>query len=280
MDLPSLHQLFSFKRVMLLIIAHHHDVEAQWLCKTLKEDYNLPVYIIMPEALGIDYSISLHLKNNGQHHSTIFFHAPEARLESNRAWYAINRLSYINPLVWQHTDPVEKAYATNEINAFFPALIHSLTCPVSNSIHNGALYGEGGFAAKWAAHLHQHGVFVHPLVTDITEKLFEKLNTTPAEDIRRLIYFNNELILPPTQKPLKNYISLKRSIIEKGGSETLEFIFLKRGDNDPELLHISKTPSLSLYGKRFTDALFQRIKEANHDNTDGHTQRNTFTAAR
>jgi hypothetical protein len=245
---------------MILIIAHHHDAEALWLCKTLKEDFSLPACLLLPEALGIDYSISLHLKNNGQHHSTIFFHEPELCLESNQVWYAFNRLSYINPLVWQYADPVEKAYAASEINAFFPALIHSLPCPVSNGIHHGALYWEAGFAAKWAAHLQGYGVSVHPLATDITEKLFEKLNATPVEDIRRIIYFENEIILPPGQEPFKNYANLENCIIKKGGSETLEFVFLKNADREPELLQISKTPSISHYGTRFTEAIFQRIR--------------------
>src|SRR5437879_4593169 len=120
---------------MLLVIAHHYDAEARWLCETLKRDYNIAATLLIPEAMGIDYSISLHLKNNGQHHSTIFFYEPETRLKSSEVWYAINRLSYINPLIWQHVDQVEKAYATNEINAFFSAFIQSLRCPVSNSIH-------------------------------------------------------------------------------------------------------------------------------------------------
>ncbi|WP_183560423.1 hypothetical protein [Mucilaginibacter sp. SP1R1] len=264
---------------MILIIAHHHDAEAQWLCQILKEDYDMPVYLLMPEALGVDYSISLQLQNNGLHHATIFFNEPQLRLECNEVWYAINRLSYINPIVWQHANADEKAYATNEINSFFPAFIHSLKCPVSNKIYHGALYGDSSFAAQWAAHLYQHGLSVNPLATERTGKQFEKLNAIPVEQTWRFIYANNEIILPLIQDPIKNYAGLRESILSKGGDEMLEFIFLKGEDNRPELLQVSKTPSLSYYGKTFAEALLQQLKQINHDYTNGHTQRNTLTLA-
>jgi hypothetical protein len=265
---------------MLLIIAHHHDAEAQWLCKVLKEEGRIPVYLLMPEALGVDYSISLHLKNEGKHRSTVFFHTPKIRLELSQAHYAINRLSYIEPLMWARAAAAEKTYATTEINAFFPALIHSLTCPVSNPIHHGALYGEVSFTAKWAAQLRQHGIAVHPLATDTTGKLSAHFNATPAKDLCRLMYFDQALILPPTQRPIRNFSKLRDALLEKGGAETLEFIFLKKGKTELELLHVSKTPALSCYGERFTTPLIQRLNPAHHDHFDGHSQRNPLAAAR
>ncbi|MDF2431383.1 MAG: hypothetical protein JWP44_1014 [Mucilaginibacter sp.] len=265
---------------MLLIIAHHHDAEALWLYRTLKEDGVYPVLLLMPEALGIDYSISLHLNNNSSNQLAIFFYTPEVRVEGDQVKYAINRLSYIDPLVWRRADLIEKAYATNEINAFFPALIHSLSCPVSNRIYNGALYGEGGFASKWAENFHRHGVSVDSLATDIPEKIFEKLKGTPTEHVYRLMYFGGEIISPPMQEPLKNHSDLTECILINGGTETLEFILLKRKDGNAELLHVSKTPALSVYGELFKKALFQQLNKSLYDYTYGNTKRDTLAVTR
>ncbi|WP_344757853.1 hypothetical protein [Mucilaginibacter dorajii] len=264
---------------MLLIIAHHHDAEARWLCKILKESYNQPLHLLMPEALGIDYSISLQLKNDGLHHASVFFHEGKVLLDCNDVTYAINRLSYIDPIVWKHTNADERAYATNELNAFFPALIHSLKCPVSNRIYNGALYGDNSFAAKWGMHLYAHGIPVDALLTDATGKLYEKLRTIPAEKINRLMYTNNQVILPPGQEPIINFEAIKQCILKKDEPETLEFIFIKKQNNSPQLVQITKTPSLSCYGNMFAQTIYNHINNLRYDHINGDTQRNTLAAA-
>ncbi|WP_184547496.1 hypothetical protein [Mucilaginibacter sp. FT3.2] len=264
---------------MLLIIAHHHDAEAQWLYKTLKENYNQPLYLLMPEALGVDYSISLQLKNDGSHHASIFFYNCKVHLDCAEVSYAINRLSYIDPIIWKHADAVEKAYATNEFNAFFPAFIHSLKCPLSNRIYNGALYGDNGFVAQWALHLHQYGFAVNSLLTDTTGKLYERLRTIPAAQICRFMYLNNEIILPPDQQPITNFAHLKACVLKRDEPEMLEFIFIKKENAGPELLQVTKTPSLSCYRNVFTQIIYTQINNTYHDHTNGNTQRNALTAA-
>jgi hypothetical protein len=264
---------------MLLIIAHHHDAEAQWLCNILKKDYNQPFHLLMPEALGIDYSISLQLKNDGKHHASVFFHESRVRIDGSQVTYAVNRLSYIDPIIWKNADAGERAYATNELNAFFPAFIQSLNCPLSNGIYNGALYGDGSFAAKWGLHLHKHGIPVDALLTDNTGKLYEKLRTIPAEKICRLMYLNNQIIVPPGQQAMINFEVIAECILKKDEPETLEFIFVKKPNGSPALLQVSKTPSLSCYGNLFTQALYQQLNHTSHDHINGNTQRNALAAA-
>lgn len=262
---------------MLLIIAHHHDVEAQWLYDTLRYENKFQVRLLIPEALGIDYSISLHLTGEG-HRSTILFYDGAEMIEGSQVWFAINRLSFVSPLIWERAEANEKAYATNEINAFFPAFIRSLDCPVSNSIINGSLYGETNFAWKWITHFYRHGLDVHPLAADLPDRLFETVNNTPPDQILRLLCFNDLLLLPPGNKPPINFVNLRKSILEKSAGETLEFIFLKTGGAGAALLHTSKTPSLSCYGQVYITALYKLLKQLGHDITNGHTQRNALAA--
>lgn len=264
---------------MLLIIAHHHDAEAQWLCKNLSENYSGPFCLLMPEALGVDYSITLQLRNDGSHHASIYFYGSETYLDGDDVSFAINRLSYINPVVWKQAEESEKAYATNEFNAFFPAFIHSLKCPLSNYIYNGALYGDNSFAAKWALYIHRYGISVNPLLADTTGKLYKMLDSIPAEQIYRFMYFHKQIILPLDQVAIINFGHLKEYILQQQESETLEFIFIKKQNGDTELIQVTKTPSLSCYGNLFVQALYQQINNIGHDHINGNTQRNTLAAA-
>ncbi len=263
---------------MLLIIAHHHDAEARYFHDLLQSENRVNTRLLIPEALGVDYSISLHLKNDGRHHASIFFYETGFTLNCDNLCYAINRLSYINPLTWQHTYPVEKNYATDEINAFFPAFIHSLKCPVSNPIYNGSLYGEATLAEKWAGYFKRCYLPVHPLLFDTTGKIYTLLQNTPAENICRHMQIGNQLITPLQQLPAPVFSDLKKILLENGDNDMREFIFFREGSN-LQLIQVSKVPSLSLYAKNASNIIYQQIKNTSYDIIDGHTQRNTCTVA-
>src|SRR5881227_3930810 len=103
---------------MILVLAHHYDAEAEWLRKTLREGYAQAALLLWPEALGVDYDISLRLRANGNHDATVSMFEPPSRTSCERsARYVVNRLGYIEPLIWKNAAPSEKAYATAEINS-------------------------------------------------------------------------------------------------------------------------------------------------------------------
>lgn len=255
---------------MFLLISHHHDAEAQWLYRTLVTEYGIEAIHLLPEALGLDYSVSLQLNNHEGHSFTISFYEPKRLLESREITYAVNRLSYIDPILWHSSAPSEKAYAATELNAFFPALIHSLPCEVSNRVHNGSLYADGGLVARIAIRLRQQGIAVDPSVTKAGGNWYETLNATPAADQFRFLYNEQKVFSPPGQQGLSFENEIRESLLTDGGKETLEAIFINTADGF-RLIHISRTPAVSCYRRLYTDSLMQQITKSSHDFAFRHT---------
>jgi hypothetical protein len=251
-------------------MAHHHDAEARWLYEALKQARQQVAHLV-PEALGLDYNITLRLNNCGPHGANVSFHQPARRLESRAVAYAINRLSYIDPLVWKKTEPAELTYATSELNAFFPALIESLPCPVSNRIHHGALYGDGGFAARWAARMHERGLAVDASVLDNTGKSYERLAACKPEELHRFMADAEGIHTPPGQATVAREGEIRDCILGSCDRETLEAIFLNEGGS-VRLVHLTKVPSLSCYGARYVAALVQQVTKYKHDLANRHSQ--------
>ncbi|WP_020606161.1 hypothetical protein [Spirosoma spitsbergense] len=110
---------------MLLILCHLHDVDAAWLCQRLQQaDPDMPVLIVSMDELlfarevthtlgrvGNDFSITL---QNGR------------RIEKNDVSVVINRLYHLDPVVWKQTDPRQYQYVSQEINALYLSLLHTL----------------------------------------------------------------------------------------------------------------------------------------------------------
>ena len=264
---------------MLLIIAHHYDAEALWLYDTLNSEHTIPVTLLQPEALGVDYDISLYLTNNGQHESVVRFFNTGRHLKGSRISYAINRLSYIDPIVWQHAAQEEKTYAGNELNAFFPAFLHALPCALSNPIYNGSLYSDRNFVRRLADCLRRQGIEVHPLALDPSGRLFRTFRDTPPTQLWWLICSGKAVLTPYGQETAACQEKIKDCLLRYGCTETVELIFLKEKDH-LVFFHASKAPALSLYGRQLIEMLIQQIKKTVQDDTiDGHTQRIPLTPA-
>src|SRR3982750_4874085 len=172
---------------MVLILAHHYDAEASWLFNKLLSECGVAATLVLPEALGIDYNVSLRLRNDGKHNASIFLYDKGSWIDGSTVNYVVNRLNYIEPLLWKQATESERTYATNELNAFFPALIHALCCPVSNRVHYGSLYGDVHFAWRWAYRVKENGIRVNTLVLDRTGKVFEKISDAPRNHLVRLL---------------------------------------------------------------------------------------------
>ena len=263
---------------MLLLIAHHYDAEARWLYDLLQSEKQVESLLLIPEALGVDYSISLHLNNCGKPRAAVYFYDTGITLNGDCVCYVINRLSYINPLTWQQASTIEKTYAASEINSFFSAFIYSFTCPVSNPIHNGSLYGEAAATEKWAHYCKQNDLTVHPLLSDCTGRIYNLLQNIAPENIYRYMQIGSQLMAPPQQEPAAIIHTLKKMVSANGENEMQEFTFLQE-EGVLHLLQVSKLPLLSLYAHQVSGIIYQQFKNKKHDLIDGHTQRNTCTVA-
>ena len=263
---------------MLLLIAHNHDAEARWLYHTLNQGARLPVAYLVPEALGIDYKITLRLNNCGPHTASVWFDKPERRLESSGFTYVINRLSYVDPIAWHKAEPSELTYATAELNAFFPALVASLPCKVSNRIHHGSLYGDACFVARWAARMKGRGVPVDLCVLDCTGKSHEKISAATPGGLSRFMYDGDRIFTPHGQPVAPHEAEIRDCLKNSGEDETLEAVFLNESGRT-SLIHLSKTPSLSCYGSNYIGSLISPIKTNFYDPTNGHSQRTTLAPA-
>jgi hypothetical protein len=244
---------------VILVLAHHYDAEAEWLCGALRR-HRQAALLLCPEALGVDYRISLFLGGNGRHDSRVSFFHPQAHTFQGRcARYAINRLGYVEPLIWKQAESTEKAYATSEINAFFSAFVRALLCPVSNPVRNGALWAGSGFEAKWLSRLQRFGATVHPLATAPPAEALAALNGAGRETIRRWLHVDGELFSPPDQE--SSYSDVERAILDQGPDEMLEFIGIHEASSPrPKLLWVTRTPALSCYGPNLVAALIDRAE--------------------
>lgn len=229
----------------------------------------------MPEALGIDYDISLQLNNNARHQASVLFRNPEFKVKSQDITYTINRLSYIDPIIWKNSSKKEKLYATNELNAFFPAFLHALPCPVSNPAHNGALGGETVFLMKWVSYFISQNVPVNPVVFDSPDQVYYLVQKTPQKKVLRFIQIGNQLILQNGQAVPAGFEHLREMISHNREREMAEFICLI-ADDHIQLLTITKTPCLSLYSDNITDLIYKLLTSDSNDTTNGNTQRNAF----
>lgn len=260
---------------MLLILAHHHDAEAKWLYDKLLAETNLKPILLIPEALGIDYDATLQLHNSGRHQASILFHNPDFKIESGDITYTINRLSYVDPIIWKNSLKKEQLYATNELNAFFPAFLHALPCPVSNPAHNGALGGETVFLMRWVSHFLSQNLPVHPVVFDSPDQVYHLLQKTSQKNILRFMQVGNQLITQNGHSVPPGFDRLREIIRHNREKEMAEFICLI-ADDQIQILTITKTPCLSLYSDNITDLIYKLLTSDSDDTSNGNTQRNAL----
>ncbi len=243
---------------MILVLAHHYDAEADWLCRTVELDFQQAACLLWPEALGVDYRISLRLRGSGRHDALVSLVKPTASVFSGRsARYVINRLGYIEPLVWDKAIPSEKTYAAAEINAFFSAFVRSLPCSVSNPVRHGALWAGTGFEARWMSRLHRAGVLVHRLATADANEALQELSRADPATLLRWMHFEGQLFKPAGQE--RCYPDIERAILQESPDEMLELMaVVDPRTQRPQLLWLSRTPALSCYGRPFVSALADR----------------------
>ncbi|HEX8330282.1 MAG TPA: hypothetical protein VF629_22315 [Hymenobacter sp.] len=110
---------------MILILCHLHDAEAAWLCQRLRQlAPATEVRLVSAEELlyarGVRHtlgrapaSFALTLQN-GQH------------VAGKDVTVLINRLCYLDPVLWQQRDAKQYQYVMQELNALYLSILHSL----------------------------------------------------------------------------------------------------------------------------------------------------------
>ena len=247
---------------MVLIFAHYYDEEAKWLAANLSKHLRgIKVKLIIAEALGIDYDITLSI-NSDSSHVTIYFQNPAETLYGENVSFVVNLLSFIDPIVWKKANEKERFYAMNEMNAFFAALIHSFVCPVINPIHNGALFANNNIILQLMKVLSQNGFVIHPAVLEENENA-HKIKEIHQATCSRLILLDNSIFYPINQPVSRlNQLVLKAVTVQKI-THMLELFFSEHNDFF-QLIFISKHPALSVYGTGLLNYLTNVLKTHNY----------------
>lgn len=257
---------------MLLIIAHHYDREAVWLYENILENGEIPVRLLVPETLGLDYYISLNLSDTLAAKSSVkWFDTSETILNTDVHWL-INRLSYIDPLIWNQSEATEKQYATNELNTFFAAFIHCFSCAISNPIQNGCLYGQIQFLPFWISHFIKKGIQPHPFL--LKNNFSPKKEAAKPDELFRFLCHKNSIYQPPEQILEPDLIKLLaiKNVLKPW--DMMEFVFSQtKSPRKFQFISASPTPCFSAYGKAFTKTIVNHYKTARYDTAIWNTER-------
>jgi hypothetical protein len=238
---------------MVLVFAHHYDEEAKWLALSLQVQ-GMPLKLLVAEALGIDYDISLTIKE-GKAGISILFKDDTGEVGGNAVSLVINRLNYINPIVWANAAEKEKQYATNEINAFFAALLRAFNCRVLNPVEHGSLFTDNKTGFDIVRLLKQQQVDVAISALEEDEQNFAKLQLL-ADNCLRVLCWEEEVFFPVHQPDAAFSEMILSSLSGKKISHPMELFFTHQPDGY-SLTYISKSPALSLYGQPLLQSILR-----------------------
>ena len=242
---------------MVLIFAHHYDMEAKWLAQYLPQQCSsIRVKLVIAEALGIDYDITLSIKNNSSN-AVVFFKDDTGPLACGSISFVINRLMFIDPIVWNKSDKKEKTYAMNEINAFFAAFIHSYKCPVVNAVEHGSLLGNNSGTFRLVKILKKDGMAIHPFVFEENENSFKLMEKNAVACLRAMCWYN-KIFFPLHQFNIEFRDKIMQTLNKQQLTSTHELFFINN-NAEFELIYISKSPALSVYGQPFLQYLSEAV---------------------
>ncbi len=253
-------------------------------------------FLLIPEALGVDYDVTLRLSDReilatlqplqgglefpvqGTERSALQIKDGCGSQELPGGWefsspdisFLVNRLNYIDPLVWKKAGETDRAYATGEINAFFAAFIHAFSCPVVNPVVNGALPESSSANYSLLMALRKRGVSIHPALFQEDGEAFHTMISNLNDCTRMMTFGENILAAPrktcpgevfPTEMVKKNLLeALKATALPERAGDTFisQEFFFREAEGKPGLIYISRTPAYSVYAEEFLP-LFLRI---------------------
>lgn len=223
---------------MILLIAHHHDREAQRLVTAIAGE-GRKALLLLPEALGVDYGVSLRINLP----SVIFRITPYEQGEPITApavSLLINRISWSDPVVWDQAVKKEKEYVASELNAFFAAFIYAFSCPVINPIEHGCVYSTN-LSASLTTAFAAKGIFLNRGRWDIEGEAADIITRC-----YRLLFFAGECFIPLSQQIDEAFHPANLPFSFREGYPLIE-LFLFRNKNGIQIVHFHRAPDLSLY---------------------------------
>lgn len=204
---------------MILIVCHLHDAEAAWLAQRLSHlAPGTPVLLVSAEELLYARQVQ-HTLGDGPAGFVLTLQNGR-RIAAGDVAVVVNRLCFLDPVIWRQKDPQQYLYVLQELNALYLSLLHSLPAGrLYNPPSAVALGGRHLTAAEWQLLAARAG-----LPVDTAHWPPDEL-APPAMPEARLLVLDEELLgtLPPGIAP-EACLRLAR----QSGLRLLELHFARR----------------------------------------------------
>lgn len=244
---------------MILILCHLHDAEAAWLAHGLQQ-VGAPVLIVSADELLLARAVSHRLGHAGADFAITLQNGQCIRKDVISA--VINRLSYLDPILWKRADPKQYQYVAQEFNALYLSLLHSVgQVRLYNPPTAMSLSGRHLSVAEWQLLGLRAGLPIAPNWPPP-----DSLPVAPP-DARLLVLDGRQLgTLPPGIDP----VACQR-LVHDSGMNLLELHF---SETQTGWVFAGATvfASLHSYGNDLINHFL------NHDTNLGHTERSTHSA--
>ncbi|RIV23338.1 hypothetical protein DYU11_10045 [Fibrisoma montanum] len=244
---------------MILILCHPHDVEAAWLYEQLQRAApDQPLLIATADELIYARSIRQTLVGDDD---TFLIRLQNGRtILKDEISVVINRLYYLDPVVWKAVSDKQYQYVAQELNALFLSLLHAVNpARLFNPPTPVSLGGRHLSSAEWQLLAVRAGLPIAPGWPPPETQAF----TAPDA---RLLVLSGELL--GTVPPGIDADACCR-LAQLSGTRLLELHFMQSPDGFV-FMGATAFAALSYYG----DALVHHfLTLTSHDFNLGHSQR-------
>jgi hypothetical protein len=238
---------------MILILCHLHDADARWLYQRLQRATS-------PESVAIISTDELLYAHRIQHTVSpsgvdFRFHLQNGRiLEKKDLSLVINRLCYIDPLIWKWVGTQQYQYVSQELNALYLSLLHALTAiPLYNPPTATWLGGRHLSPAEWQLLALRLELPIPPNWPPADE---------PAQPDQRVLIVDGQLL---GELPTGISLASCQQLAGQSGMPLLELQF-----TDAVFVQATPMPLLQPYGTDIIDYLLTSTANGTHL---GHTER-------
>jgi hypothetical protein len=250
---------------MVLILCHLHDADAVWLCRRLQQaNPPVPVLIVSADELLLARTIR-HTLDPSEDDDFLIVLQNGQRIEKANLSVVVNRLFFMDPVLWRHTDPKQYQYVTQELNALYLSLLHSVGFDrLYNPPASTSLGGRCLSRAEWQLLGVRTGL---PIAPDWPPSDF--LPTTNAD--ARILVLNGELIgtVPPGIDP-----EACRQLTRSCGMKLLELQFLRHTSG-----YVFDGATVFAALRQYGNPLIKHfITITTHGTYLGNTERDAYTA--
>jgi len=241
---------------MILILAHHYDVEALYLYRLLSTQQMVKVMLLQAETFCLEFSISYSPQEISS--STIQFKNGDT-IHCKNIQLVINRWQYLQPNWWKKAGEKEQEYVTAEMNAFVVGWLGAFKVPVINGVQYGALSSVYDMYEPWLPVIKSAGLQTTAqtfnLKTPFDVLQTANINHTNEASLLQVLVIGKKII--GTDKLVLQKAVLE--IFEKAGVDMGEMNFKQEG-NEILFVHANRYPAFSNYaGEEIMLAIFDLI---------------------